>query len=158
MRIHVATDHAAYELKDALVAHLKDAGHEVVDHGAYAYDPDDDYPAFCLAAAQAVADEPGSLGVVLGGSGNGEQMAANLVDGVRCALAWNLETARLTRAHNDANMVSVGGRMHPIDEALAIIDAFIAEPFSGAERHQRRIDQLSAYEAARCEQAPLGRA
>ncbi len=158
MRIHIATDHAAYELKDALVAHLKDAGHEVVDHGAYAYDPDDDYPAFCLAAAQAVADEPGSLGVVLGGSGNGEQMAANLVDGVRCALAWNLETARLTRAHNDANMVSVGGRMHPIDEALAIIDAFIAEPFSGAERHQRRIDQLSAYEAARCEQAPLGRA
>ncbi|WP_017179237.1 ribose-5-phosphate isomerase [Actinomyces timonensis] len=158
MRIHVATDHAAYELKDALVAHLKDAGHEVVDHGAYSYDPDDDYPAFCLAAAQAVADEPGSLGVVLGGSGNGEQMAANLVDGVRCALAWNLETARLTRAHNDANMVSVGGRMHPIDEALAIIDAFIAEPFSGAERHQRRIDQLSAYEAARCEQAPLGRA
>lgn len=158
MRIHIATDHAAYELKDALVAHLKDAGHEVVDHGAYAYDPDDDYPAFCLAAAQAVADEPGSLGVVLGGSGNGEQMAANLVDGVRCALAWNLETARLTRAHNDANMVSVGGRMHPIDEALAIIDAFIAEPFSGAERHQRRIDQLSAYEAARCEQAPHGRA
>lgn len=158
MRIHIATDHAAYELKDALVAHLKDAGHEVVDHGAYSYDPDDDYPAFCLAAAQAVADEPGSLGVVLGGSGNGEQMAANLVDGVRCALAWNLETARLTRAHNDANMVSVGGRMHPIDEALAIIDAFIAEPFSGAERHQRRIDQLSAYEAARCEQAPLGRA
>lgn len=158
MRIHIATDHAAYELKDALVAHLKDAGHEVVDHGAYAYDPDDDYPAFCLAAAQAVADETGSLGVVLGGSGNGEQMAANLVDGVRCALAWNLETARLTRAHNDANMVSVGGRMHPIDEALAIIDAFIAEPFSGAERHQRRIDQLSAYEAARCEQAPLGRA
>jgi len=158
MRIHIATDHAAYELKDALVAHLKDAGHEVVDHGAYSYDPDDDYPAFCLAAAQAVADEPGSLGVVLGGSGNGEQMAANLVDGVRCALAWNLETARLTRAHNDANMVSVGGRMHPIDEALAIIDAFIAEPFSGAERHQRRIDQLSAYEAARCEQAPHGRA
>lgn len=158
MRIHIATDHAAYELKDALVGHLKDAGHEVVDHGAYSYDPDDDYPAFCLAAAQAVADEPGSLGVVLGGSGNGEQMAANLVDGVRCALAWNLETARLTRAHNDANMVSVGGRMHPIDEALAIIDAFIAEPFSGAERHQRRIDQLSAYEAARCEQAPLGRA
>ena len=158
MRIHIATDHAAYELKDALVAHLKDAGHEVVDHGAYSYDPDDDYPAFCLAAAQVVADEPGSLGVVLGGSGNGEQMAANLVDGVRCALAWNLETARLTRAHNDANMVSVGGRMHPIDEALAIIDAFIAEPFSGAERHQRRIDQLSAYEAARCEQAPLGRA
>ena len=155
MRIHIATDHAAYELKDALVAHLKDAGHEVVDHGAYSYDPDDDYPAFCLAAAQAVADEPGSLGVVLGGSGNGEQMAANLVDGVRCALAWNLETARLTRAHN---MVSVGGRMHPIDEALAIIDVFIAEPFSGAERHQRRIDQLSAYEAARCEQAPLGRA
>ena len=158
MRIHIATDHAAYELKDALVAHLKDAGHEVVDHGAYAYDPDDDYPAFCLAAAQAVADEPGSLGVVLGGSGNGEQMAANLVDGVRCALAWNLETARLTRAHNDANMVSVGGRMHPIDEALAIIDAFIAEPFSGDERHVRRIAQLSAYEAARCEQAPLGRA
>lgn len=153
MRIHIATDHAAYELKEALVSHLRDAGHEVIDHGAFSYDPDDDYPAFCLAAAQAVVDEPGSLGVVLGGSGNGEQMAANLVDGARCALAWNLETARLTRAHNDANMVSVGGRMHSPDEALAIVDAFIAEPFSGAVRHQRRIDQLSAYEAARCGRA-----
>ncbi|QKD80103.1 MULTISPECIES: ribose-5-phosphate isomerase [Actinomyces] len=149
MRIHIATDHAAYETKEALVSHLQDAGHEVIDHGAFSYDPDDDYPAFCLEAAQAVVDEPGSLGVVLGGSGNGEQMAANLVDGARCALAWNLETARLTRAHNDANMVSVGGRMHSLEEALAIVDAFIAEPFSGEARHQRRIDQLAAYEAAR---------
>jgi len=149
MRIHVASDHAGYELKAALVAHLQEAGHDVVDHGAHAYDPQDDYPAFCFTAGEAVVAEPGTLGVVIGGSGNGEQIAANKVTGVRAALAWNDETARLARQHNDANVVAVGARQHSLDEVIALVDAFVGEPFSGDPRHQRRIDQLAAYEAAR---------
>ena len=149
MRIHIAADHAGFELKAHLVEHLRAAGHDVTDHGAHAYDPEDDYPSVCFAAAEAVVAEPGSLGVVIGGSGNGEQIAANKVTGVRAALAWNTTTARLGRAHNDANVVAVGGRQHSVDEAVEIVDAFLAEPFSGDARHQRRIDQLAAYEAAR---------
>lgn len=149
MRIHIAADHAGFELKAHLVEHLVAAGHDVTDHGAHAYDPEDDYPAVCFAAAEAVVAEPGSLGVVIGGSGNGEQIAANKVVGVRAALAWNTTTARLGRQHNDANVVAVGGRQHSVDEAVEIVDAFLAEPFSGDARHQRRIDQLAAYEAAR---------
>ena len=149
MRIHVASDHAGYELKAALVAHLQEAGHDVVDHGAHAYDPQDDYPAFCFTAGEAVVAEPGTLGVVIGGSGNGEQIAANKVTGVRAALAWNHDTATLARQHNDANVVAVGARQHPLEEAIALVDAFLAEPFSHDPRHQRRIDQLAAYEAAR---------
>ena len=95
MRLHIGADHAGFELKAALIEHLTAAGHEVVDHGAFAYDAQDDYPAFCFGAAEAVVAEPGSLGIVIGGSGNGEQIAANKVTGVRAALAWSLETARL---------------------------------------------------------------
>ena len=149
MRIHVAADHAGFDLKTAVTEHLTDLGHEVVDHGAHVYDPQDDYPAFCLEAAQAVVADPGSLGLVIGGSGNGEQIAANKVLGVRAALAWSVQTARLAREHNDANVMGLGARMHPRAEALAIDDAFIAEPFSADERHQRRIGQLTAYDAAR---------
>ena len=146
MRVHVAADHAAFDFKGILIAHLRAAGHDVVDHGAHVYDADDDYPAFCFAAAEAVVAEPGSLGVVMGGSGNGEQIAANKVAGVRAALAWNLDTARLAREHNDANVVSVGARMHSTDEALAIVDAFLETPFSGSPRHARRIAQVAEYE------------
>ncbi|WP_315131522.1 ribose-5-phosphate isomerase [uncultured Actinomyces sp.] len=149
MRIHVAADHAGFDLKTAVTEHLTALGHEVVDHGAHVYDPQDDYPAFCLEAAQAVVADPGSLGLVIGGSGNGEQIAANKVLGVRAALAWSVQTARLAREHNDANVMGLGARMHPRAEALAIVDAFIAEPFSADERHQRRIGQLTAYDAAR---------
>lgn len=149
MRVHLGTDHAGFELKEALVPYLKEQGFEVVDHGAHEYDALDDYPEFCFAAAQGVVDDPGSLGVVIGGSGNGEQIAANKVDGVRCALAWNVTTAKLGRQHNDANVVGVGARQHSQEEVFEIILAFLNEPFSGADRHQRRIDQLSAYEAAR---------
>ncbi len=145
MRIHVATDHAGYELKAALVEHLRSAGHDVVDHGAFEYDALDAYPPFCFAAGEAVAAEPESLGIVLGGSGNGEQIAANKVPGIRAALAWKPEIAQLARAHNDANVVALGARQHTIDEALAIVDAFIAEPFSGDVRHSRRIEMISAY-------------
>lgn len=146
MRVHLGCDHAGYELVQHLAGHLSAAGHEVVDHGPTAFDAADDYPPFCMRAAQAVVDDPRSLGVVVGGSGNGEQMAANKVVGVRAALAWSLETARLARQHNDANVVSVGARMHSTDEAAAIVEAFLAEPFSGEARHQRRIDQMSVYE------------
>ncbi|MDO8148328.1 ribose-5-phosphate isomerase [Isoptericola sp. b515] len=149
MRLHIAADHAGFELKSHLVEHLRAAGHDVVDHGAHTYDAQDDYPAFCFAAGEAVVAEPGSLGIVIGGSGNGEQIAANKVPGVRAVLAWSTETARLGRQHNDANVVAVGGRMHSLDEATGLVEAFVAEPFSGDARHQRRIDQLAAYEAAR---------
>lgn len=145
----MAADHAGYELKTHLAEHLSAAGHDVVDHGAHEYDALDDYPAFCLAAGEAVVAEPGSLGIVIGGSGNGEQIAANKVDGVRAALAWNADIARLGRQHNDANVVAVGARQHSVDECVEIVDAFLAEPFSGDERHQRRVDQLAQYEADR---------
>jgi len=148
MRVHIASDHAGFELKTALVTRLGEGGHDVVDHGALTYDPQDDYPSFCFEAGQAVVAEPGSLGIVIGGSGNGEQIAANKVRGVRAALAWNLETARLGRQHNDANVVAVGARQHTVDEAVAIVDAFLAEPFSEDPRHQRRIDEVAAFEAS----------
>lgn len=146
MRIHIAADHAGYELKEALVEHLRAADHDVVDHGAHEYDAQDDYPPMCVAAGEAVVAEPGSLGIVLGGSGNGEQIAANKVRGVRAVLAWSEDTARLGRAHNDANVIAIGARQHSVDEAVGLVEAFLAEPFSGDPRHQRRIDLLAAYE------------
>lgn len=146
MRIHLATDHAGFEFKNELAAHLRSLGHEVVDHGADSYDADDDYPAFCISAAEAVVAEPGSLGVVIGGSGNGEQIAANKVRGVRAALAWSEETARLAREHNNANVVSVGARMHDQATAFAIVEAFINTAYSNSERHTRRITQIATYE------------
>ena len=146
MRIHVASDHAGYELKVALVEHLRAAGHDVVDHGADTYDALDDYPPFCFAAGEAVVADPGSLGVVIGGSGNGEQIAANKVKGVRAALVWNEDTAVLARQHNDANVISVGGRMHSIEEMTHFVDLFVATPFTGEERHARRIAMLADYE------------
>ena len=149
MRIHVASDHAGYELRVAVADHLRAAGHDVVDHGAHTYDALDDYPPFCIEAGEAVVADHGSLGVVIGGSGNGEQIAANKVNGVRAALAWNLATAQLARQHNNANVVAVGARQHTVDEALSFVDAFVAEPFSEDERHQRRIDLLAAYEQTR---------
>ncbi len=152
MRIHIATDHAGLDFSKHLVAHLSRAGHEVVDHGPSTFDPLDDYPAFCINAARATVRDQQSgvpaLGIVFGGSGNGEQIAANKVRGVRAALAWNLSTARLARQHNDANVIAIGARQHTVDEATAFIDAFIAEPFTGDERHARRIAQLAEYEAS----------
>jgi ribose 5-phosphate isomerase B len=146
MRVHLASDHAGLELKQHLVEHLEAAGHEVVDHGPHEYDAEDDYPVFCLRAGEAVVADPGSLAVVIGGSGNGEQIAANKVDGVRAALAWNRPTATLGRQHNNANVMAVGARMHPVDEATSFVDAFLAEPFSEDPRHIRRIDMLRDYE------------
>lgn len=150
MRIHIATDHAGLEFSQDLAEHLGREGHEVIDHGPLRFDPVDDYPSFCIRAARGVvADlEAGveALGVVFGGSGNGEQMAANKVPGVRAALVWSVNTAVLAREHNDANVCAVGARQHSIDEALLFIDTFIRTPFSGDERHVRRIGQMAEYE------------
>ena len=146
MRIHIGSDHAGLELKAELVKHLTSNGHEVTDHGPHEYDALDDYPDFCIPAAEAVAKDPTSLGVVLGGSGNGEQMAANKVNGIRAALAWSIETAKLARDHNNANVIAVGGRMHEISLVKEIIDTFIASPFSNDERHVRRIKKISDFE------------
>jgi ribose 5-phosphate isomerase B len=146
MRVHLGSDHAGFELKGTLVEALRADGHEPVDHGPAAYDAQDDYPPFVLRAAEAVAAEPGSLAVVIGGSGNGETIAANKVKGARCALAWSEETARLARQHNDANVVGIGARMHDVPTAVGLVRAFLAEPFSGEERHARRIGMLAEYE------------
>lgn len=146
MRVHLAADHAGFELKQHLTAHLRAEGHEVIDHGAQQLDPLDDYPPFCIAAAQGVVNDPGSLGIVLGGSGNGEQIAANKVPGVRAVLGWNEETARLGRAHNDANVLSLGARQHSAAQAMKLVEVFLAEPFSFDPRHQRRIDLITQYE------------
>jgi ribose 5-phosphate isomerase B len=150
MRVHLGCDHAGLDLKDHLSRWLAEHGYEPVDHGPFAYDALDDYPVFCLRAAEAVAEERAaggdSLGVVIGGSGNGEQMAANKVRGIRCALVWSEETAVLARQHNDANVVSVGGRMHSLEDMTRFVEVFLAEPFSGEERHVRRIGQMAAYE------------
>jgi len=146
MRLHIGSDHAGLELKNELLAHLVNNGHDVTDHGPYEYDALDDYPDFCIPAAQAVSKDPASLGVVIGGSGNGEQISANKVMGIRAVLAWSIETAKLGKEHNNANVVSIGGRMHSIDQCKEIIDAFIATPFSNDERHIRRIDKIAKFE------------
>ncbi|MFT3714853.1 MAG: ribose-5-phosphate isomerase [Gordonia sp. (in: high G+C Gram-positive bacteria)] len=146
MRIYLGADHAGFERKNEIAEHLRAAGHEVIDCGAHTYDAQDDYPPFCIEAAQRVVADPGSLGFVLGGSGNGEQIAANKVKGARCALGWSVETAQLARQHNNAQLLGIGGRMHTTEEALAIVDAFVTTPWSEEPRHQRRIDLLSEYE------------
>ncbi|MEJ6618019.1 MAG: ribose-5-phosphate isomerase [Candidatus Planktophila sp.] len=146
MRLHIGSDHAGLELKSELIEHLVSSGHDVTDHGPYEYDALDDYPVFCIPAAEAAAKDPASLGIIIGGSGNGEQMAANKVKGVRAALAWSIETAKLGKEHNNANVIAIGGRMHSIAECKEIIDTFIATPFSNDERHIRRINLISQYE------------
>ena len=150
MRIHIATDHAGLEFSHDLQAHLRERGHEVIDHGPQSFEPLDDYPSFCINAARGVVIDQlagiEALGVVFGGSGNGEQIAANKVAGVRAALVWNTSTAELAREHNDANIISIGARQHTIDEAKSFIDTFIATPFSNDERHTRRIAQVGEYE------------
>jgi ribose 5-phosphate isomerase B len=148
MRVYLGSDHAGFELKGALIAHLTASGHETIDCGPIEYDAVDDYPPFCIDTAQRVVADPGSLGIVLGGSGNGEQIAANKVAGARAALAYNPEIARLAREHNDANLIGLGARMHTEDEAFAIVDTFVDTPFSKDPRHARRIGMVTAYEAS----------
>jgi ribose 5-phosphate isomerase B len=146
MRVHMGSDHAGFELKNFLVQSLTDDGHEVVDHGPTSYDAEDDYPEYCIPAAEAVVGDPGSLGIVIGGSGNGEQIAANKVRGTRAALAYSVDTARLAREHNNANVMAIGARMHSQQEAWELVQVFLATSFSGDPRHARRIAMLAAYE------------
>jgi ribose 5-phosphate isomerase B len=147
MRVFLGSDHAGFELKATLVEHLRVTGHDPVDCGAHTFDAQDDYPPPCIAAAARTVAEPGSLGIVIGGSGNGEQIAANKVAGVRAALVWSEDTARLARAHNDANVISIGARNHPEGDALHFVDLFLGTPFSQDPRHVRRIAMLAEYEA-----------
>ncbi|MGV9182787.1 ribose-5-phosphate isomerase [Arcanobacterium canis] len=146
MRVHIAADHAGFELKAHLVEHLTQAGHEVVDHGYETYDKLDAYPPVCFACGEATVADPGSLGIVIGGSGNGEQMAANKVKGVRAALVWNEEIAALAREHNNANVISIGARQHSIEEATRFVDIFLSLEFDPTSRHQSRIAMMSDYE------------
>ena len=146
MRVYLGSDHAGFELRQQLVEHVRSLGYEAIDCGAATYDPEDDYPAPCILAAHRTVGDPGSLAVVVGGSGNGEQIAANKVEGIRAALVWNDDTARLARQHNDANVISIGARQHPVEDAQRFVQLFLETPFSGEARHQRRIDQLAEYE------------
>jgi ribose 5-phosphate isomerase B len=149
MRVHLGSDHAGFELKSKIAARLRELGHEPVDHGPHELDPDDDYPPYCLRAASGAVAEAGSLAIVIGGSGNGEAIAANKVTGARCALAHNEDTARLGRAHNDANVMSLGARMISESDALRFVEIFVTTSFSGDVRHARRIAQLTDYERTR---------
>lgn len=150
MRVHLGSDHAGLELKEHLLGWLAEEGFEAVDHGPFVYDAVDDYPPFCLRAAEGVVadreDGLDSLGIVIGGSGNGEQIAANKVRGVRAALVWNEETALLAREHNDANVMSLGGRMHSLEEMTLFIGVFLRTAYTDEERHNRRIGQIASYE------------
>jgi ribose 5-phosphate isomerase B len=149
MRVFLGSDHAGYELKGKIAERLRARGDDVVDCGAHVFDPNDDYPSFCIDAATRAVAEPGSLAIVIGGSGNGEAIAANKVDGARCALAHSEETARLGREHNDANVLSLGARTVPEADALRFVDVFVKTAFSREARHERRIAQLAAYEKSR---------
>ena len=147
MRVYLGSDHAGFDLKTFLVDRLTSAGHDVVDVGPHVYDPKDDYPPFCIETGRKVVADPGSLGVVIGGSGNGEQISANKVVGVRAALAFSQETAQLAREHNNANVISLGAREYDVPTAAGFVDTFLATQFSTDPRHQRRLDIISAYEA-----------
>jgi ribose 5-phosphate isomerase B len=146
VRVYLGSDHAGFELKSRLIKWLETQGHEPVDCGPAAYDGRDDYPPYVMKAASSTIADPGSLGIVIGGSGNGEQIAANKIRGVRAALAWSEETAQLARLHNNANVLSLGARMHPVEVAITFASTFIDTEFSGEARHARRIDMISDYE------------
>lgn len=140
MKIAIASDHAGFEYKERIRMHLAAAGHEVKDFGTFSVQSCD-YPDFIHPAARAVASGECERGIVLGGSGNGEAIAANKIRGIRCALAWDLRSARLSREHNDANMLSLGQRMLAVEEALEIVDLWLITPYEGG-RHQKRIDKI----------------
>jgi ribose 5-phosphate isomerase B len=146
VRVYLGSDHAGFELKSALAEAVASAGHDVLDCGPPSYHADDDYPPYVMRAAASVVADPGSAGIVIGGSGNGEQIAANKIGGVRAALAWNEETARLARLHNDANVLSLGARMHTVQEATGFAMVFLQTPFSGEARHARRLAEITSYE------------
>ncbi len=144
MKISIGSDHAGFEYKVRFIEHLKTAGNEVTDHGTWSAESTD-YPLFIIPAAEAVARGEAERGIVIGGSGNGEAIAANKVKGIRCALCWNDETATFSRLHNNANVLSIGQRMISIEIALEVLDIWLKTPFEGG-RHARRIRELDVYE------------
>jgi len=146
VRVYLGSDHAGFELKARIIEWLTSAGHEPVDCGPTSYIPGDDYPVYVMRAASGVAADPGSLGVVIGGSGNGEQIASNKIPGIRAALAFSDETAQLARLHNDANVISLGARMYDDDAALGYVKVFVGTAFSGEPRHARRLQMITDYE------------
>ncbi|MEP7035230.1 MAG: ribose-5-phosphate isomerase [Dermatophilaceae bacterium] len=146
MRVHIGGDHAAFDLKCTLVTFLQSKGYDVIDHGPEYFDAQDDYPVAVLRAAEAVSGDVGAFGIVLGGSGNGEQMAANKVKGIRAALGYNVQLAELAREHNDAQVLSIGARMNSVEEAKAMVEAFLTTKFSGDQRHARRLAMVERYE------------
>jgi ribose 5-phosphate isomerase B len=152
VRVYLGSDHAGFELKSVLANWLASAGHEVTDCGPASYHEHDDYPPYVMRAAAAAAADPDSVAIVIGGSGNGEQIAANKIAGIRAALVWSEETARLARLHNDANVLSLGARMHPAADAITFSQVFLATPFSGEARHVRRLEMITEYE--RCGELP----
>jgi ribose 5-phosphate isomerase B len=142
MKIAIGSDHAGFEYKEEIKDFLASLGHDVTDFGAQSAEPVD-YPVFIRPAALAVARGEAERGVVLGGSGNGEAITANRIRGIRCALCWNIESAKLARQHNNANMISLGQRMMTRETALEIVRVWLETPFEGG-RHQRRIDLIDA--------------
>ena len=146
VRVYLGSDHAGFELKASLIAWLTQAGHDPVDCGPASYVPDDDYPVYVMRAAASAVADPGSLGIVIGGSGNGEQIASNKIKGVRAAIAWSAETAKLARLHNDANVLSLGAREYSIDDAVGFAKVFVGTAFSQEARHVRRLAMIAAYE------------
>ena len=155
MKIHIATDHAVFKLKQFLINELSKIKHTIVDHGAFLYNPSDDYPNFCFKCAKGVVNDNlendgtknyNSLGIVIGGSGNGEQIAANKILGIRAALGYDVQTAKLSREHNNANIIGIGARMHTNKEALKIVKTFIDAKWSNNKRHKERIKQITEYE------------
>ena len=147
VRVYLGSDHAGFKLKGDLIEWLRQAGHEPVDCGPSAERDDDDYPPYVMRAAAGTIGDPGSLGIVIGGSGNGEQIAANKIRGVRAALAFSEDTARLARQHNNANVLSLGAREYPVDQAVAFMRVFVETAFSGESRHVRRLAMIADYEA-----------
>ena len=147
MRVYLGSDHAGFELKSRLIEWLMQAGHDPVDCGPDAERDDDDYPPYVMRAAYSAMHDPGSMGIVIGGSGNGEQIAANKIAGVRAAIAWSEQTARLARQHNNANVLSLGARMYSAEEALSFARVFVETAFSGESRHARRLAMIADYEA-----------
>lgn len=156
MRVYLGSDHAGYELKGHLVAVLASRGYEAVDVGPARYEPADDYPPVCLHTGARVVADAGSLGVVIGGSGNGEQIAANKVAGIRAALGWSEQTARLARSHNDANILAVGARQHESADIRRLVATFLSTEYENEDRHARRIEMISRYEEAGAVPPPAG--
>lgn len=164
MKIYIASDHAGFELKNIIIDHLKSSGRDVEDCGAYSFDPDDDYPDLIIPCAQKVAANPGSLGIIIGGSGQGEAFAANKVKGIRAVVYYGpvvsqgavdvtgrksddpLEMLRLTREHNDANILSLSKRFLTVDQAKEAVDRWLSAQFDNTSRHQRRHDKISKFE------------